>query len=342
LDSPSVAAVILNWNGKKYLEQFLPSLVHSTYSNLRIMVADNASTDDSVEFLEKNYPQIKVIQNHGNLGFTGGYNEALKQVDASYYVLLNSDVEVTPGWVEPAVTLLEKDLSIGACQPKMLDWMNRHMFEYAGAAGGWLDAFGYPFCRGRVFDYCEEDNGQYDQAEPIFWASGAALFIRAKVFHEMGGCEPFFFAHMEEIDLCWRMQLAGYKIYSCPQSVVYHVGGGTLPKGDQRKVFLNFRNNLIMLTKNMRTTELFWKIPIRIMLDAASAWKNIFIGEPAYFLAVTKAHMAYAKWLFIGRSKSIFPVKRNKTLTGLYHGNIAWQHFIKGKKGFREIVRPKN
>ena len=334
--------MILNWNGKKYLEQFLPSLVHSTYSNLRIMVADNASTDDSVEFLEKNYPQIKVIQNHGNLGFTGGYNEALKQVDASYYVLLNSDVEVTPGWVEPAVTLLEKDLSIGACQPKMLDWMNRHMFEYAGAAGGWLDAFGYPFCRGRVFDYCEEDNGQYDQAEPIFWASGAALFIRAKVFHEMGGFEPFFFAHMEEIDLCWRMQLAGYKIYSCPQSVVYHVGGGTLPKGDQRKVFLNFRNNLIMLTKNMRTTELFWKIPIRIMLDAASAWKNIFIGEPAYFLAVTKAHMAYAKWLFIGRSKSIFPVKRNKTLTGLYHGNIAWQHFIKGKKGFREIVRPKN
>jgi GT2 family glycosyltransferase len=334
--------VILNWNGKKFLEQFLPSLVTSTYRNFTLVVADNASTDDSIDFLQVHYPQVRIIRNSGNLGYTGGYNAALQQVTADYYALLNSDVEVDPGWLEPLVSLMEKDRSIGACQPKMLDFINRNSFEYAGAAGGWLDAYGYPFCKGRIFDYCEIDTGQYDIAEPIFWASGAALFIRSSVFHEMHGFEPFFFAHMEEIDLCWRMQLAGYKVYSCPQSVIYHVGGGTLPKGNQRKVFLNFRNNLIMLSKNMRTGELLWKIPYRIMLDTVSAWKNIFIGEPSYFIAVAMAHMAYAKWLVIGRSGSLFPVRRNKKLSGLYHGNIAWEHFIKGKKGFREIVEHKN
>jgi len=337
-----VAVVILNWNGKKFLEQFLPSLVNSTYPNMFLVVADNASTDDSVAFLQSYYPKISIIHNNGNLGYTGGYNTALQQVSADYYALLNSDVEVDPGWLEPLVGLMESDKMMGACQPKMLDFLHRTSFEYAGAAGGWLDAYGYPFCKGRIFDNCEEDNGQYDIATPIFWASGAALFIRSPVFHEMKGFEPFFFAHMEEIDLCWRMQLAGYKIYSCPQSVIYHVGGGTLPKGNQRKVFLNFRNNLIMLSKNMRLGEKLWKIPYRIILDSVSAWKNIFIGEPSYFVAVAMAHMAYAKWLVIGRSRSIFPVRRNEKLSGWYEGNIAWDHFVKGKKGFREIVEHKN
>jgi GT2 family glycosyltransferase len=334
--------VILNWNGKKFLEQFLPSLIDSTYQNLQLIVADNASTDDSLVFLKEYYPQVKIIHNPGNLGFTGGYNEALKHVEARYYILLNSDVEVVPGWIEPVVEMMEKDQLIGACQPKMMDWINRKSFEYAGAAGGWLDAFGYPFCKGRIFDYCEEDMGQFDKAEPIFWASGAALFLRSAVFHELGGFDPFFFAHMEEIDLCWRMQLAGYKVFSCPESVIYHVGGGTLPKGNKRKVFLNFRNNLVMLSKNMRVGEKLWKIPVRIMLDVVSAWKNIFIGEPSYFFAVFKAHLAYAAWLVSGKSKSLFPSHRNKPLTGLYHGNIAWQHFIKGKKRFGEIVEHKN
>lgn len=307
-------------------------MVKSTYPNYSLVVADNASTDDSVEFLKTYYPQVSIIHNNGNLGYTGGYNAALQFVKADYYALVNSDVEVEKGWLEPLVNLMESDRQIGACQPKMLDYQRRSIFEYAGAAGGWLDAYGYPFCKGRVFDYCEEDKGQYDKASPIFWASGAALFIRSEIFHEMKGFDPFFFAHMEEIDLCWRMQLAGYSIYSCPQSVIYHVGGGTLPKGNQRKVFLNFRNNLIMLSKNMRMGEKLWKIPYRIFLDSVSAWKNIFIGEPSYFIAVAMAHMAYAKWLVVGRSRSLFPVRRNKRLSGLYQGNIAWDHFVREKK----------
>ena len=342
MDSPSVAVVILNWNGKKFLEQFLPYLVKSTYPNLSVIVADNASTDDSISFLSQHYSQIRIIHNEGNLGYTGGYNESLKHVKSDYYILLNSDVEVQAGWIEPMVELLESDLSIGACQPKMLGYTDKHLFEYAGAAGGWLDEFGYPFCRGRIFDVCEEDKGQYNDSQPIFWASGAALFIRSGVFHEMKGFEPFFFAHMEEIDLCWRMQLAGYKIYSCPKSIVYHVGGGTLPKGNPRKVFLNFRNNLVMISKNMPMKQKLWKIPVRIILDSVSAWKNIFLGEPSYFVAVAMAHMAYVKWLLVGKSKSVFPIKRNKNLSGLYHGNIAWDYFVKGKKGFREIVEHKN
>jgi len=342
LDSPSVAVVILNWNGKKFLEQFLPYLVKSTYSNMSVIVADNDSTDDSISFLSQHYPQIRIIHNHGNLGYTGGYNESLKHVKSDYYILLNSDVEVEPGWIEPMVELLERDLSIGACQPKILGYADKHLFEYAGAAGGWLDEFGYPFCRGRIFDVCEEDKGQYNDNQPIFWASGAALFIRSAVFHEMKGFEPFFFAHMEEIDLCWRMQLAGYKIFCCPKSVIFHVGGGTLPKGNPRKVFLNFRNNLVMISKNMPMKQKIWKIPFRIVLDSVSAWKNIFLGEHSYFVAVAMAHMAYVKWLFVGKSKSVFPIKRNKKLSGLYHGNIAWDYFVKGKKGFREIVEHKN
>jgi GT2 family glycosyltransferase len=240
------------------------------------------------------------------------------------------------------VELLEKDKSIGACQPKLLDFRTRTMFEYAGGAGGWLDAFGYPFCKGRIFDDCEEDRGQYNTAEPIFWASGAALFIRQELFHKAGGFDPFFFAHQEEIDLCWRIQLMGYRIYSCPASVVYHVGGGTLPKGNQRKVFLNFRNNLIMLSKNLPWVQKIWKIPIRIILDAVSAWKNLLLlGEPSYFAAVLKAHSGWILWILRHRKESVFPASTSGKLEGYYHGNIAWEHFIQGKKLFTEIVHPK-
>ncbi|RTL60210.1 MAG: glycosyltransferase family 2 protein [Sphingobacteriales bacterium] len=335
---PSVAVVILNWNGKNYLQQFLPSVMQSAYSNLQVIVADNGSTDDSVSFLQTNYPQIKIIINQTNEGFAKGYNTALKQVQADYCVLLNSDIEVTPGWIEPIISLMETDKTIAACQPKLLAFHNKKLFEYAGAAGGWIDDYGYPFSRGRVFDVCEEDNGQYDEVQQVFWASGAAFFVRSSVFTEMKGFDEFFFAHQEEIDLCWRMQLSGYKIYACPQSVVYHVGGGTLPKGNSKKTWLNYRNNLIMLYKNLPVSEKLWKIPFRISLDAVSAWKALLTGDGGYWIAVLKAHIDFFKWVIIQQSQSNFAPAGKEKPSCVYHGNIVWQYFINKKRTFKEIT----
>ncbi len=336
--SPKVSIVILNWNGRKYLQQFLPALLATQYSNFEVIVADNGSADDSVSFLETNYPTIRLILFSENLGFAKGYNEALKQVIADYYVLLNSDVEVTPGWLQPQVDLLEKDKTIAACQPKILSFNNKKMFEYAGAAGGWLDKYGYPFAKGRVFDVCEEDHGQYDQCEPIFWASGAALFIRPAVFHEMKGFDEYFFAHQEEIDLCWRIQLAGHKIYSCPSSVVYHIGGGTLPRGNSLKTYLNFRNNRIMLSKNLPFAKKLWIMPVRNFLDGISAWKGLLTGDGGYFVAILRAQLAFIKWWLFYKKKSVFPASRKGALLGYFKGNMVWQHFAKKKNRFSEIV----
>ncbi len=335
---PSVAIVILNWNGRKFLEQFLPSVLASTYVNKQVIVADNASTDDSIVFLQQQYPSIKIILNESNEGFAKGYNTALKKVTADYYVLLNSDVEVKDNWIEPVIKLMESDPLIAACQPKILSYKERSSFEYAGASGGWIDKFGYPFTRGRIFDVCEQDNGQYDSAEQCFWASGAALFIKATLFHKAGGLDEFFFAHQEEIDLCWRLQLAGYKIYVQPASVVFHVGGGTLPKGNSRKTFLNFRNNLVMLYKNLPRRSACWKIPVRLLLDAIAAWKALLTADAGFFLAVIKAHIHFIKWiLFSKRTKSVFP-KSNAPLSGWYNRSIVWQYFIKKKRTFSEII----
>ena len=339
--TPTIAIVILNWNGRSFLEKFLPFVTASVCAGAEVIVADNNSSDDSVSFLRERYPQLRVIGMDKNRGFAGGYNEALRHVDSDYYVLLNSDVEVKLGWLEPMIGLMESDWSIGACQPKIMMYSDKRSFEYAGAAGGWLDYLGYPFAKGRIFDVCEEDHGQYDRPEPIFWASGAALFIRARLYHEMGGLDTYFFAHQEEIDLCWRLQLAGYKIYSCPQSVVYHVGGGTLPKGNERKVFLNFRNNLIMMVKNMPAGEWLWKIPYRFLLDTVSAWKSLLAGEGVYFLAITEAHLAFIKWLAFKRKESVFPKKRGGKLLGWYSRSIVWQYFVVGRKTFSEIVKRK-
>ncbi|MEP6701196.1 MAG: glycosyltransferase family 2 protein [Bacteroidota bacterium] len=343
--SPKIAIVILNWNGQKYLEQFLPSVLLSGYSNYDIIVADNGSVDESVSFLQKNYPGIRLIRFNENYGFAKGYNEALKQVDADYYSILNSDVEVQPGWLQPMVELLEKNKNIAACQSKLLSYNNlpgqkagKKMFEYAGAAGGWLDKYGYPFAKGRIFDVTEEDRGQYDQSEPIFWASGAALFIRSSVFHEMKGFDQYFFAHQEEIDLCWRIQLAGYKIYSCPSSVVYHVGGGTLPKGNSLKTYLNFRNNRIMMSKNMPLSKKLWVMPVRNLLDAISAWKGLLTGDGGYFIAIMRAQLAFIKWWLFHKKKSVFPATRKGNLSGYLQKNMVWQHFVKKKKYFSEIV----
>lgn len=339
MSQPSVAIVILNWNGRSFLEQFLPSVMASTYPNIRIVVADNASTDDSVAFVQENYPQIDLLMNPTNEGFAQGYNTALKQVEADYYVLLNSDVEVTPGWIEPIITRMESDKQIAACQPKLLSYHQREYFEYAGASGGWIDAFGYPFTRGRVIDVCEQDEGQYDQAVPCFWATGAAMFVRASVYHEVGGLDGSFFAHQEEIDLCWRMQLSGYKIFVEPSSVVYHVGGGTLPRGNARKVFLNFRNNLIMMAKNMPLHESIWKLPIRFGLDAIAAYKGLLEGNRGYWLAIAKAHFHFINWLLFKKRQTPRIVSPKKINYGWYRGVMIWAYYGKGKKRFFEIVR---
>jgi GT2 family glycosyltransferase len=340
--APLVSIVILNWNGQKYLEQFLPFVMASTYSNYRVVVADNASTDDSVPFLRSYYPLIKILELKENYGFARGYNEALKNVEGDYYVLLNSDVEVLPRWIEPVIEMMENNSNIGACQPKLLQQQKRDHFEYSGACGGWLDRLGYPFARGRIFDVCEADHGQYDDAAPIFWASGAAMFVRAELFHELGGLDDFFFAHQEEIDFCWRLQRKGYMVYSCPASIVYHVGGATLPKGNSKKVFLNFRNNLVMMAKNMPAGEAVLKIFYRFVLDAVSAVKSLFAGEGKYFMAVLKAHLAFLRWLF-SRKKGLQPLpKRGVELHGYLNKSVVWEHFVKGKKTFAEIVNRKS
>jgi GT2 family glycosyltransferase len=339
LSHPSVAIVILNWNGKNYLEKFLPSLMATSYLNHKIVIADNASTDDSVVFLRQQYPQIGIVELAKNFGYAGGYNEALKEIDADYYVLLNSDVEVSQAWLDPLVSLMEAKKNCAACQPKILSYHNKKQFEYAGGAGGWIDAFGYPFNRGRVFEYCEEDHGQYNHTEKIFWASGAALMIRSNVFHELEGFDDFLFAHQEEIDLCWRAQLKGYSIYCCTESTIYHVGGGTLPKGNSRKTFLNYRNNQILLFKNLPLSEKWWKIPFRMMLDQVAALKMLLSGDGGYFVAVIKAHLAFINWIFFQKKRSgTYQKKKLTLLDGVYNGNIVWQHFVKKKKTFTEIV----
>ncbi len=337
---PVVAVVILNYNGRKHLENFLPSVTASTYANLEIYVADNGSTDDSVLFVQQHFPAAKIITHSTNEGFAGGYNWALQKVTADYYVLLNSDVSVTPGWIEPIIGLMENDRMVSACQPKLLSYHQPGLFEYAGAAGGWIDTFGYPFSRGRIFDVCENEEHQYDDVQPIFWASGAAMFVRANVYHEFGGFDASFFAHQEEIDLCWRMQLAGYRIMVCPQSVVYHVGAGTLPRGG-RKVYLNFRNNLIMLNKNLPWQEKIWKIPFRFLLDSVSAWKGLLTGDAHFFTAIFQAHIAVLKHLFTHRHKHVYRLKPLGKLKGVYHGSVVWQYFIKGHTRFREIIKKK-
>lgn len=337
---PSVAVVILNWNGKHYLQQFLGSLLNTTYGNCRFIVADNASTDESISFVTTSFPAVELIRLDKNYGFARGYNEALKQVSSDYYVLLNSDVEVTPGWLEPIIGLLEQDARYAACQPKILAFRNKDIFEYAGACGGWIDAFGYPFSRGRVFDYCEHDRHQYDDVQEVFWASGAALVIRSNLYHEVGGFDPFFFAHQEEIDMCWRLQRAGYKILCCPQSVVYHVGGGTLPKGHSRKTFLNFRNNQVMLWKNLPRSEKWWKIPLRLVLDWVSGLKGLIGGDSGYFVSIIKGHYAFVVWMRQKRGSGFLHERRPlKNLKGVFNGNIAWQHFVRKKKTFSSIVK---
>jgi len=284
------AVVILNWNGKKFLEEFLAGVVRHSADDARIIVADNASTDGSIEYLQRYHPEVEIITMQENTGFTGGYNRALQHVEAEYFVLLNSDIEVSPGWLKPLITLLDSRPEIGACQPKIRDYHRRDKFEYAGAAGGYLDRLGFPYCRGRIFQSLETDNGQYDDTRPVFWATGACMIVRSSCYRELGGLDERFFAHMEEIDFCWRLHRAGYNVFVCPESIIFHVGGGTLHKSNPKKTYLNFRNNLLMLHNNLTGKKFREIYRYRIVLDALAAFSFLFTSGYADCKAVFRAH----------------------------------------------------
>jgi GT2 family glycosyltransferase len=330
------AVVILNWNGKRFLEQFLPLVISRSHDQAAIIVADNGSTDDSVEMLRRDFPEIEIIINPTNTGYAGGYNLALQQVDAEYYILLNSDIEVGENWIEPVIAMMDADESIGACQPKIRSYIDPESFEYAGAAGGFLDRFGYPFCRGRLFQTIEKDNGQFDDPCEIFWATGACMFVRAEVFHAAGGFDSDFFAHMEEIDLCWRIKNMQYKVMYCPDSVVYHIGGGTLPKNSPRKTFLNMRNNLFLLCKNLPTSKLFPILFTRFILDGVASIKFLIDGGVSDFMAVFKAHMSF----YANFNKLLKKRKATQShVIGIFHGNIVWEYYVLRKYTFKELPK---
>lgn len=330
-----VAVVILNWNGKKFLADFLPKVIEYSKDIAEVYVADNASTDDSVSFLKKNFPNVKIIINDENYGFAGGYNKALCNLKEEYFILLNSDIEVTPHWIEPVIEFMDKNKNVAACQPKIRSYYEPDKFEYAGAAGGFIDKYGYPFCRGRIFLSTEIDNGQYDDEKEIFWATGACMFVRADLYKTLGGLDDDFFAHMEEIDLCWRLKNKGFQIYYIPSSTVFHIGGGTLPKSNARKTFLNFRNNFMLLYKNLPASSLYWVFLMRLPLDTVAAFKFLIGGDLKEFIAVSKAHFAFYASLKSLRKKrkAINPQK----VSQIYKRCIVISHYLLRKKKFSEL-----
>lgn len=353
------AVVILNWNGRSMLERFMPSVVEHS-ADADIVVADNGSTDDSVAFLRANYPQVRLILFDKNYGFAGGYNKALdclnvkmsdclsadatntqsvnqsgNQAIYDYYVLLNSDVECTPRWIEPVVAMMDSHHDIAVAQPKLLMYDQKDTFEYAGGAGGFIDSYGYPFCRGRLFNTMEKDHGQYDDECDIFWATGAAMFVRSSVWKQVGGLDADFFAHMEEIDFCWRVHNAGYRVAYCPRSVLYHVGGGTLPKSNPFKTQLNFRNNLSMLYKNLTDDRRWWVLTTRMWLDRVAAVKFLLEGHHGEYKAVRKAHKEYRAW------KPQLHVKREaikpKQVPCVYQGNLLVEYYLLRRSTFSAL-----
>lgn len=333
-----VAIVILNWNGEKMLREYLPSVLeYSVPDGGVVYVADNASTDGSMAMLKEHFPQVRTMQLDKNWGFAEGYNKALRQVEAEYYVLLNSDVEVAHHWLLPMVEFMDNHPEAAFCQPKLLSEANKNAFEYAGASGGYIDKYGYPFCRGRIFDTVEDDNGQYDTVAPVLWATGACLMIRSADYWMAGALDGRFFAHNEEIDLCWRLCLMGRAGYCIPDSVVYHVGGGTLPQGSPRKTYLNFRNNLTMLYKNLSDRELRPVMRMRFFLDYLAAFQMLILGRSwKGFKAVVKARRDFAKWRkeFEADRKRIQSgrVVADGDIVGIYRCSILWQYYAKGRK----------
>jgi len=335
-----VAVVILNWNGKHYLEQFLPSVVqNSALDGVEVWVADNGSTDNSINFIKEKFHTVNYLEFDKNYGFTGGYNKALAQIEAEYFVLLNSDVEVTPNWINPIIQYMDANLEVGAAMPKLLSYKNKKQFEYAGAAGGFIDKLGYPFCKGRILNATEEDKGQYDKITDIFWATGACMFVRANLFHEMGGLDEDFFAHMEEIDFCWRIKNRGFSVVFIPYSVVYHVGGGTLPNNNPRKLFLNYRNNLYLLYKNLPSKKFRTIMFLRMILDGASAIMYLLQGNFSFFWAVPKAHYTFYTTLNKFRKKRL-ENNKNRQVTfhpEIFQRSIIYSFFVRKVKKFSDL-----
>jgi GT2 family glycosyltransferase len=337
MNQPRVGIGILNWNGRKYLEQFLPLLQQLSYPAYTVYLVDNASSDDSVEFVKQEYPQVKIIRTGSNAGFAGGYNHAFAQMDEPYLLMLNSDVEVTPGFLEPLVALMEKDDRIAAVQSKMLAYRNKEMFEHAGAGGGMIDVLGYSFCRGRIFDSVEKDNSQYPTAE-VFWASGACSLVRRSAYMEVKGMYEYFFMHFEEIDMCWQFHSLGYKVYCCNESAVYHVGGGSLSYTSPKKTYYNFRNNLVMCARNAPLSFKLWWMPIRFATDMMSVFFFLVKAEGKHAWAVIKAYGAFIQWAF--SEKTGFPAKRSSlsSLKEVFKHSIIAQYFLARKKRYSEIV----
>lgn len=328
-----LAVVILNWNGAQLLEQFLPKIIAYS-SGVDLYVADNASTDASISLLKNQFPAVKIIQNSANFGFAQGYNEALKSVDADIYALVNSDVEVTENWLAPIMETFKKEPITAIIQPKILDYKNKEKFEYAGAAGGFIDKYGYPFCRGRIFENLEQDLGQYNNSIEIFWASGACFFIRSEVFHALNGFDSDFFAHQEEIDLCWRAFNKRYVAKFIPNSVVYHVGGATLDQGSPLKTFLNFRNSLFMLTKNLPKNKLLPILLNRMVLDGFAGFYFLLQGKPKHFFAILKAH-----FYFYSKFSTFYKKRTSFQRTHYFKAkSIVWSYFVRSGKVFGEVI----
>ena len=338
----TTAVVILNWNGEKYLEQFLPILIENTkLSGSEIIIADNASTDSSLLILQEKFPGIRTVVLDKNYGFAGGYNKALAQIEADYYVLLNSDVEVMQNWLEPLITYMDKHADVAACQPKIRSYFNRKYFEHAGAAGSYIDRFGFPFCRGRILGTAEEDKGQYDNITDVFWATGACLLVRSKTFWNVGGLDDDFFAHMEEIDLCWRLKSRGYRIVCIPESIVFHVGGGTLNVENPYKTYLNFRNNLLMLYKNLPAKLLkdtmFW----RMIFDYIAAIQLFVTGKPKNAISVFKARSDFKRMQpnFEEKRKQNILYSTSDNYSDILQKSIVIEYFLKSKKTFDSLHR---
>ena len=328
------AIVILNWNGKKLLEQFLPSIIKFSSNEAKIYVADNASTDNSINYIKEYYPSIGILKNHNNVGYAKGYNDALIHIEADVYCLINSDVEVTENWLPPILDVFKNEKNTAIIQPKILDFKNKTKFEYAGAGGGFLDLYGYPYCRGRVFNRLETDNGQFNDIENIFWASGACFFVRSKVFKQLAGFDEDYFAHQEEIDFCWRTKNIGYDVKYVGLSTVYHLGGGTLKETNPHKTFLNFRNSLLNIVKNVPRNWFLFVIFSRLTLDGVAGIKFFFELRPIHTWAIVRAHFSFYKnfFKFLKKRKKI---KKNPNYNK--HTSIVWQYFILGRKTFDEL-----
>lgn len=334
-----LAIVVLSYNGKDLLKQFIPPILQTRPEYAELYIVDNASVDGTYEFVEQNFPEAKLIRLPVNHGFTNGYVESLSQIKADYYVLISSDVEVLPGWVEPIINLMDSDPTIGVTQPKIRFYRERALFEYSGAAGGFMDKYGYPFCRGRIFFTLEEDKGQYDDIREVFWCSGACMFIRAELYHRLGGLDNDYYAHMEDIDLSWRVKNAGYKVMVCPQAVVFHVGGSVITYGSPQKIFRNYKNNTLMLIKNLPGSELWWKLPARMVLDGIAGLRALFIGNFKEFWAILRAHghiySVLGLWIRKRKAAQQTIVKRSRT--GIYPHSIVFKYFMQGIRKFSDL-----